>query len=444
MQRLKIQIITLVLMITAPIILAGERWEGEIAPIAQKQEYWHRLIPQMLEQNMFFGALAASQRMLGFFSDLPSKELAFKTVIAVTDKGYQYDTRHVYISGDLDPKIGFEFANSYYLYKAIVNEDSGFQQWADYYFERIDKVNFPKYRFHKAIAAYVGRDYLKAEQMLAAILNSNFSQKDMPFVKKVARTLARIHYEKEQYEQAYDIYSNFLLRVQPMSPSDWLEGAWSLYFLKRYPEALGYLYNLESKTNRASVNVEKYIIRALIYKDLCDSRSLGNLLVSFQNQYQKIINGILTGENLDNFPVLDLLQVSENTKHQEIRETLEELKNERSFLSGLSGSVRPLAKYIYDSELAMLTRKTNFHKDTARRRSAENLINFHESLRFLTFDIEREKYNPETVFADEKEEKVAYVTNLGSRKFRLEWEQRNDFWRDERLKYIRKVKNYCP
>jgi tetratricopeptide (TPR) repeat protein len=257
-------------------------WPATVPSFATNTEDWSKLTRELLEHNMPYGALAAAYRMLMFFSDLNLKEQAYRTIVQIIDMGYAFPTKSFFVTGDIEPKEDYDFSNSYYFYKAMAALDKGVRKWADSYLATVDTANFPKYLFYQAIDAYQRQEYDKSEKLLLKILAAKPGDKYASLVRKVARTLARIYFERQQYAQAYDVYRTFLLRMNPIEPGDWLEAAWNLYYLQRYEEALGMVFNLESLPTGEMVNLEKYVLRALIYEEVCATEYMEKLVTTFE------------------------------------------------------------------------------------------------------------------------------------------------------------------
>ena len=86
------------------------------------------------------------------------------------------------------------------------------------------------------------------------------------------------------------------------------------------------------------------------------------------------------------------------------------------------------------------------YTDEATARAAERLLMMSEQLRFLQFDVQREKFNPNTVFQPTPAAPaitpalVGESTEVG---YNIHWIQLDDFWRDERNKYRANTVNRC-
>jgi tetratricopeptide (TPR) repeat protein len=435
------------LLLTAGLVVkpvfAAEKWQGTVPKMAANSDDWRLLLPELLKNKMSFGALAASRNMLNFFSDLETKEMAFRSIIQVIDWGFPYSTRAEFVPGDLDPSGLDDFSQSYLLYKGIVNLDKKMQKWADYYFTKIDKENFNKYVFYLANTAYRSGNRTDAIKQLQKTLTLTTRPEDLSLAKKASRTLARLYYETEEFEKSLEIYQTFLLKLNPLEPADWLEAAWNLYQLKRFPEALGMLYNLESRSVGETVRLEKFVLRALIYREFCSEEATDELIKSFTKDFGPLIDGIKLGEPLNRFPTLQNIDHPETQEFRHYIKAIRELESELKNVRTLPKPLRELAQYVYKTEIAVLKRKQKLYQERAQEIIARHLVILGESLRFLKFDVAREKYNPDRVFAEKPVDAPLLIENLDEHRFRLHWIQWGDYWRDERQLYKGILINKC-
>lgn len=422
------------------------KWSGNIPNIAKEPKSWQKLLEFFVEKKMHFHTLASSTRMLVFFNELQVKELAYRSIISIIDQGYPFPLQNLFLSGDLMPGSDIEFENSYNLYKSILNKDRGMEKWAKNYLENITKKNeFPKYQFYLAIELLSKKKYSEADEKLKSILKQEFEPKNFSFVKKATRTLARSYFDQEKYAEAFDIYNTYLLKLNPILPSDWLEAAWSLYYLKKYQEALGMVYNVDSKSATMNfMNLEKYTLRALIYRNLCAVQNAETLIESFQKDFGNVINALKRGESASKFPELIDLDIVENQEYKHISRTLNSLKEESKEFKKLSDELAPLAKYLYDSEIRMLEQRKKGLTDKAFELASNKLIMMDENLRFLKFDVQREKYNPDLVFKPIFESDLNQnVLETKEKEYFIHWNQYGDYWRDERLIMKGVLPNRC-
>jgi len=422
-------------------LFSATRWEGNKPEIGKDPQTWIELLDSLLEKELYHSAMATASRMLIFFDDIKSKEAAYIAIIKISDEGYSFPTRKLYVTGDIEPTIGYSFVNSYNLYKGIVNKEGALDKWADHYFNKVDKVSFHKYLLYKAIREYEDNEPHKALYTLESILKKKFSLKDVAFVKKVTRMMARIYFELEDYNKSLDIYENFLLKTNPVKASDWLEAAWSFYHLKKYDKALGALYNLESYTFNEVTILEKFVLRALIFRELCDSTHMEGLVSSFAQNFKGVINGIKVGEPLASFTELNLLSSEQHAKFFQYNYTQKKLSEELNHFTTEENLHKELLNYIVETENKILIKNAKLFEDESRLQSVKHLIILFENLKFLKFDVELEKFSPSAVFMEKKKDNL----NSGKSKnpFSFYWPQTGDFWADERINFKGRVKSRC-
>ncbi len=424
---------------------AKVKWEGKIPSIASKPERWHKMIDEMYKNEMYFGVLASSFRMIHFFDDLKSKEKAFQYLVALIDIGYPHSLMDIFFVGDLDRGEKDQFTQSYNFYKGVGNKLKNMQKWSDDFFKRLDKENFKKFKFYQAIELYNKGQLFESSIILDQILRSPLKESDFTFAKKVMRTKARIHFERKEYEKSLSYYDEFLLKVNPLTPSDWMEKAWNLYYLKKYDELMGTLYNLEAKSSKGYPSFEKYILRAQVYLENCRVKNITNLMRSFNKEFKSSVDGIVRGKRLSKLKQLHRVARTTHPQYKKVLDSIVKLSKERKAIGELSGRNRSLAKYLYNSELVILKKYAGFYKEKALDQAAEELTMLSESLKFLGYSTAREKYNPLTVFIPrEKEtESLVDVIDYENKGFVFKWKQLGDYWRDERQKYYGSMDSKC-
>jgi tetratricopeptide (TPR) repeat protein len=441
MVDMKKWLVLILILFNTGFVMASKRWVAPIPRGMENADEWHTLLGELKNGKFYYGSLIAAQRILTYYTDLKSKELAYQTLIELIDLGYPYSLRLLFMPGDLEIAGKYPFDQSYNLYKATINLDKNMSKWANIYFSRVDKETFAKYIFYNAIEAINDKKIPEAEVLLKKALSQLKDPLDFSLAAKVARTLARLYYQVGQYAKALDIYQSYLLKLNPIQMTDWLEAAWALYKLDRYNESLGYLYNLGSRDAKSEELLEAFVIRGLIYRELCDTRGINELILAFEKDYGKVIEGIKLGEPLRVYPKLDLILTNEGAELHQHQRLIKELELELPRTKELEHF--RMTRFLYESEIAHLRKLTTTKEDLAWQGAARQLVIMGESLKFLKFDVIREKFNPDKVFEKDDEDPKARVENISDNRFLLHWLQWKDFWRDERLTYRALLKNRC-
>ena len=424
------------------------RWEGSLPEVVRDSEAWGTLLQTLIKAGDSYGALAAASRMLALFQDLPTKERAYRAVVDLIDQGYPGPARDVFVAGDIEPRGEDRFVGSYALYKYLLNHEKGLERWARQYDQQLDHEHFPKYRFYLALAAYSDGRAAEAETLLKQVLTEVSGVHGAALARKASRTLARLYFEQGRYEPALGIYEGFLLRMNPVQPSDWLEASWSLYHLKRYSEALGMLYNLESKAGNSRILLEKYTLRALVYRQLCALENAEAMSTGFERDFGATLNGLKRGETARRFDALTRVETPSSKEFDSVALVLEAVRAESKKLSALPQGQRALAEYLYTSETRMLEKRQASLAEAAYAAGARELVSTQERLRFLKYDVARERFNPDAVFAgSSREEKTSKlpVDSVDGQPvpFVFHWPKSDGFWRDERLHFKGVAKQQC-
>jgi hypothetical protein len=424
--------------------IEGPRWKGTIPKGFDKPEPWIELTKKLVDENMYYGAVATAEQLDLFFNDVSSKETAFEALIKSIDRGYPFSVEEYFKTGFLEPDPKSTLGQSYYFYKGKLNDTQGRKKWATYYFSFLTTDKSPKFLFFQAISAYKNKELPKALEILDKILKLEAPVSMSSFFAKAARTKARILYEMKEYKSSLDIYQNFLLKMNPSLPTDWIEAGWNLFYLERYEETLGYLFNLELKSSRSFINLENYILRASVYKTLCAQKEMAALSQIFEQDFGSPLENIRRGSELKSIDVLVKLRLKEVDEFQKYFFGLNQLRIEKSYIPKLPSELRPLAERIYQSEEAYIKRMAQARMLPFLDKAAESLVILGESLKFLSFDVDRSQFNPDVVFLQQKASTEKLDPLVEDKKgYEVRWLQKGDFWRDERLAYRVALKNQC-
>ncbi len=434
-------------LLTTPSVYSSanqQNWKGQLPTNIGDETFWSSLVDDLAEHRFYFGTIAAAERILLYFNATTTKENAYRAIRKAIRGGYPFQVHDLFREGDLQPNVQDNFANSYYTYKGIIQEKNGISKWSQAFFKLIDTSKTPEISFYQGIKAYQIKDFDKAIELFTKLLDTDPEYMDRPLRINVARTLARIYFEKEQYEKSLEIYNTFLLKLNPMFPTDWLEAAWNLFYLKKYTQTLSYLYNLEVKSSDSTLLFEKYILRGLIYKQICAEAQLNALHQQFGHIFGKAIHEIKLGEPLTAFPFLKRIKTSNSVEYYRISKILDGLRDESEALIKLKHS--GFALQFYGSEMKHLTKTAEFLENDQLSHAAEALIMTEESLSFLQYEVQRAKVDPNKVFANEQNGQTILIRNNennSDREINIAWKQNGDFWRSEKLNYNALILDQC-
>jgi hypothetical protein len=171
---------------------------------------------------------------------------------------------------------------------------------------------------------------------------------------------------------------------------------------------------------------------------------MAQLSLSFNAGYESVLSGIKDGTPLSQFEALHQLPIPENAAYVEAYEKLKGLRNESAKISQLSPKSLRIAQYLYRTEIEAQEVHLRLYMNEALQRAAEKLFTISETLKFLSFDVAREKFNPNVVFEAPTAQRAIFSERSLLHPVRqLAWKQFDDYWRDERASYIVEIKNRC-
>src|SRR5687768_8276012 len=142
--------------------------------------------------------------------------------------------------------------------------------WAERHFARIEPSTA-----YKARSLYVmGVQQLRKGDKAAAVrmLREAMAHPaaDRELMNQIRLGLARVLFEERKFEAAIDLYGK--VEVEELGhaePTLHLEKAWAQYHLGNLKETMGGLHALEAPSYRDFHAPEIYLLRALVYKELC-------------------------------------------------------------------------------------------------------------------------------------------------------------------------------
>ena len=192
---------------------------------------------------------------------------------------------------------------------------------------------------------------------------------------------------------------------------------------------------------------EKYILRAVIYKQICAEEQLANLSNDFNATFGQILQGIKLGKALSSYPELRKIGSPQGARRQKWEQTrlqLDGLKAEAPQISSLSSRV--MADFLYRTEIKNLEQQASFSRNDQLSSAAEQLLLTSESLAFLRFEMQRASVDPSHVFQAEKRREEDLLRPSDSdpdQAFTVTWKANGDYWRTERPLYNALIEDGC-
>lgn len=202
--------------------------------------------------------------------------------------------------------------------------------------------------------------------------------------------VARLRYETKDYKGALKAYSQVKLpKLDPGRATLYLEVAWTRYRLGQVRDAMGLLTTLDAPSFRDEFLPDKYLLKAMIYRDLCQyiasKRSARALLRHFADS----LEAIHERDDLTRDPRLRRAASAVGPTH-EAKLFLDSLKREGADLAGhASGFGNRLFDHLeqfYSLAAAEAQRELQQRLQDSVRDVANQLLNAAEQERLLEYE----------------------------------------------------------
>ncbi|MBI3181899.1 MAG: hypothetical protein HYZ28_07120 [Myxococcales bacterium] len=255
--------------------------------------------------------------------------------------------------------------------------------------------------------------------------------------------VARLRYELKDYQGALDAYRQVQLpQLHPGRATLYLEEAWARYQLGQAHAAMGILTTLDAPSFRDEFLPDKYLLRAMIYRDLCHYLPAKRAAKELTRRFADSLEAIREREDLTKDQRLRRAATSRGPTKR-ASQFLESLELEGERLGRFAGSFGDrlyahLTK-LYDLAYAEATRVFEERLRNSVRAEADKLLRAAEQVRLMEYEVglklyERVKRGSKLVTSPEEEAlspvQVAFRFN-------------GEYWNDELRSYRFSLKSRC-
>ncbi len=145
--------------------------------------------------------------------------------------------------------------------------------------------------FISALYNYRRGQINKGQQDLEQVLKK--IAKDNPIRTVAALTLARIHFQKNNFKEAFTTYLE-VDKSHPLWLQAMVEQAWTQILFKDFEGAAGNMFPLHTDFFKNAYNAESYVVRTVAYLNLCQFGDAQNVLQNLGRKYAPIYGKLLT------------------------------------------------------------------------------------------------------------------------------------------------------
>jgi hypothetical protein len=317
----------------------------------------------------------------------------------------------------------------------------GFDKWSDANFAKIAPGSYWdfKLKYYYALKDVQKDKMDSALEKFTSIATNDAAPADLKG--SAAHQQARLIFEKGDYPAAYRVFKKVNL-----SPRErgiiLLERAWSKYYQKDYSKALGLLVALEAPYFDPSRTPEPYILKMLMYKELCYYDAALSVVGEFNKHFGRSIQAIRKRGDLRRDQVIVNLSVLDQSVEKWVN-FLSLLKDERKMLNDHNWEnyiFLKNSKRTYEFEMDRVRNQLDWILKDKVRVSADQLLDWQEQLNFLDYQTKLDSLQvvkPKSEIPYKSEEIPRYKFDKSY------WRNSGEIWFDELEDYKVFVESQC-
>jgi hypothetical protein len=255
--------------------------------------------------------------------------------------------------------------------------------------------------------------------------------------------VARLRYEQAEYQGALEAYRQVKLpELDPGRATLYLEEAWTRYQLGQVHAAMGLLTTLDAPSFRDEFLPDKYLLRALVFRDLCHYLPAKRAAKELTRRYADSLEAIREREDLTTDARL-LRAASARGGTRRARLFLQSLELEGEQLGRFAGSFgdRMFGSMtrLYDLARAEAVRVYQARLRESVRDEADKLLKAAEQVRLMEYEVGLKLY--------ERVKKGARLVPLVSEEALQEqqvaYRFKDEYWNDELRDYRFSLQSRC-
>jgi hypothetical protein len=351
------------------------------------------------------------------------------------------------IFGSLD--LGFlpDSVSDYANYQqGLVDLRVGNERWARTHFVKLDDagVEASRAKFALLVTRLRNARGVVDDQVIDDFLELSKDEKLTMEARNEARlAVARLRYEKKDYEGALKAYDMVQLpSLDPGRATLYLEEAWTRYNLGQLRATIGLLTTLDAPSFRDEFLPDKYILRALVFRDLCQYLPAKRAAKELTRRFSDSLEAIRERDDLTQDFRLRRAANSHGATKRAAR-FLESLNLEGEQLGrhagGFADRLYKHLQKVYDLAHAEAERLYQQRLQDAVREEADKLLRADEQVRLMEYEVglklyERVKRGAKLV----QPEKQAALTSA-----QIAFKFTGEYWNDELRSYRVNIPSRC-
>ncbi|PZR12069.1 MAG: hypothetical protein DI536_16320 [Archangium gephyra] len=351
------------------------------------------------------------------------------------------------IFGALD--LGFlpeEVAGYAHYQQGLVDLRVGNERWATTHFSKLPETSPEASRAKYAML--VTRLRSSKKELPKDMIDEFFElTKDQKLTQEARNdsmlAVARLRYELGDYKGALEAYD--LVKLPELDPGRatlYLEEAWTRYQLGQIHAAMGLLTTLDAPSFRDEFQPDKYLLKALVYRDLCHYLPAKRAAKELTRKYADSLEAVREREDLTQDARM-LRAASARGSTKRARKFFDSLEREGENLGRYAGTFGDrLFGYLtrlYDLSRAESLRVYNERLNESVRVEADRLLRAAEQVRLMEYEVGLKLY--ERVKKGSK--LVAVIEEQPLEDDEVAFKFVDEYWNDELRSYRFSLKSRC-
>jgi len=344
--------------------------------------------------------------------------------------------------------LGFleQEAGAYVHYQqGLVDLRVGNERWANTHFAKLEEGSAEASRAKFALLVTRLKTVKEpSEELITDFLSLSKDEKLTREARnEAALAVARLRYERKEFTGALEAYALVQLpELDPGRATLYLEEAWTRYKLGELRASLGILTTLDAPSFRDEFLPEKYLLRALIFRDLCHYLPAKRAAKELTRRFADSLDAIAERDDLaQDLRLRRAAEAHGSTRRASRYKELLELESERlgRYAGSFGDRLQSHLTKLYALSLGEAERVYQARLTEAVRQEADTLLRAAEQVRLMEYEVglklyERVKKGSKVVLPAEevllKPEQVA---------FQFEGE----YWNDELKSYRVRIESRC-
>ncbi len=351
------------------------------------------------------------------------------------------------VFGALD--LGFlpeEVAGYAHYQQGLVDLRVGNERWATTHFSKLPESSAEASRAKYAML--VTRLKQSKKEFPKEMIDQFFELAKDPKLTREARNdammaVARLRYEAQDFAGALEGYN--LVQLPSLDPGRatlYLEEAWTRYQLGQVHAAMGILTTLDAPSFREEFLPDKYLLKALIYRDLCHYLPAKRSAKELTRRYAESLDAIREREDLTH-DVRLLRAASAKGSTRRARKFLESLEFEGEQLGRYAGSFGDrmfgYMTRLYDLSRAEAVRIYQDRLHESVRVEADKLLRAAEQVRVMEYEVGLKLY--ERIKKGSK--LVQLIEEAPLTEHQVAFKFADEYWNDELRDYRFSLTSRC-